>query len=153
MDKNSKILDIFERIELFLYGKAKKVIVVTEAFKKNLIQRKIPCEKIDVIPNGCNSELFFPCETNEVLKENLGLSGKIVLGYIGTHGMAHGLDFIIHSFKKLDSQKYVLLLVGDGAEKKTLMNLVVKEKLVECIFCHLFLRSKFPVTFRFVMFA
>lgn len=129
MDKNSKILDIFERIELFLYRKAKRVIVVTEAFKENLIQRRIPCEKIDVIPNGCNSELFFPCETDEVLKRDLGLSGKIVLGYIGTHGMAHGLDFIIHSFKKLDLQKHVLIFVGDGAEKKSLMNLVVKEKI------------------------
>ena len=129
MDKNSKILDIFERIELFLYGKAKRVIVVTEAFKKNLIQRKIPSEKIDVIPNGCNSELFFPCETDQELKRNLGLSGKIVLGYIGTHGMAHGLDFIIHSFKKLDLQKYALILVGDGAEKKSLKNLVAKEEI------------------------
>ena len=129
MDKDSKILDIFERIELFLYRKAKRVIVVTEAFKKNLIQRKIPCEKIDVIPNGCNSELFFPRETDHVLKRDLGMGGKIVFGYIGTHGMAHGLDFIIHSFKKLDIQKYALLLVGDGAEKKSLKNLVEKEKI------------------------
>jgi glycosyltransferase involved in cell wall biosynthesis len=129
MDKNSKILDIFEKIELFLYGKARRVIVVTEAFKKNLTQRNIPCEKIDVIPNGCNTELFFPCETDQELKRDLGLSGKIVLGYIGTHGMAHGLDFIIHSFKKLDLQKYALLFVGDGAEKKSLKNLVAKEKI------------------------
>ena len=129
MNKNSKILDIFERIELFLYRKAKRVIVVTEAFKKNLIQRKIPCEKIDVIPNGCNPELFFPCETDQLLKRDLEMGGKIVIGYIGTHGMAHGLDFIIHSFKKLDLQRYALLLVGDGAEKKSLMSLVAKEKI------------------------
>jgi glycosyltransferase involved in cell wall biosynthesis len=129
MDKNSKILDIFETLELFLYRKAKRVIVVTEAFKKNLIQRKIPCEKIDVIPNGCNTELFSPCETDQVLKSDLGMGGKIVLGYIGTHGMAHGLDFIIHSFKKLDIQKYALLFVGDGAKKKSLKNLVAKEKI------------------------
>ena len=51
-----------------------------------------------MIPNGCNSELFFPCETDQELKRNLGLGGKIVLGYIGTHGMAHGLDFIIQFF-------------------------------------------------------
>ena len=127
MDKNSKILDIFERIELFLYEKAERVIVVTEAFKKNLIQRKIPCEKVDVIPNGCNSELFFPRETDQELKRNLGLSGKIVLGYIGTHGMAHGLKFIINSFRKLDQNKYSLLLIGDGAEKNSLVDLVVKE--------------------------
>ena len=129
MDKNSKILDIFETLELFLYKKAKRVIVVTEAFKKNLIQRKIPCEKIDVIPNGCNTELFYPCEANQKLKRDLGLRGKIVLGYIGTLGMAHGLDFIIYSFKKLNFKKYALLLVGDGAEKKSLKNLVAKEKI------------------------
>lgn len=129
MKKGVVILKIFEKIELFLYKKASRVIVVTEAFKKSLIKRGIPREKIDVIPNGCNSQLFFPRKTEKDLKNNLGLEGKIVLGYIGTHGMAHGLDFIINCFKKLDLYKYSLLLVGDGAEKKSLLNLVEKEKI------------------------
>ena len=96
--KNSVIIDAFEHIELFLYRNANRVIVVTDAFKKNLIRREIPSRKIDVIPNGCNTKLFFPRESDKELKADLGLDGKIVLGYIGTHGMAHGLDFIIHSF-------------------------------------------------------
>ena len=105
-----------------------------------------------MIPNGCNTELFLPCETDEVLKRDLG-GGKIVLGYIGTHGMAHGLDFIIHSFKKLDIERYALLLVGDGAEKKSLMNLVAKEKINGVHFLPPISKSEVHVTFRFVMFA
>ena len=129
VSKESKFIDFFERIELFLYKRAKRVIVVTDAFKKNLIQREIPFGKIDVIPNGCNTELFSPRETDIDLKKDLGLEGKIVLGYIRTHGMAHGLEFIIRSFKKLDLQKYSLLLIGDGAEKESLMNLVAQENI------------------------
>ena len=144
MDKNSVILDIFERIELFLYKRAKRIIVVTEAFKKNLVQRKIPCEKIDVIPNGCNTELFFPCEADQVLKRDLGLSGKIVLGYIGTHGMAHGLEFIINSFRKLDHNKYALLLIGDGAEKNSLVDLVEKENVTGVKFLPPIAKIKVP---------
>ena len=129
MNKESKILDVLERIELFLYSQSKRVIVVTEAFKENLIQRKIPSEKIVVIPNGCNTELFFPREPDKFLKRNLGLEGKIVLSYIGTHGMAHGLEFIVRAFQNLDISKFVLLLVGDGAEKSRLIDLVNNEEM------------------------
>ena len=128
LGKGAHFLDFFERIELFLYKKAKRVIVVTEAFKKNLIQRKILSEKIDVIPNGCNTDLFFPRKIDDDLKKDLGLGEKIVIGYIGTHGMAHGLDFIIRSFCKLDNN-YALILIGDGAEKVSLMKMVEEENI------------------------
>lgn len=54
----------------------------------------------------------------------LGLQGKKVIGYIGTHGMAHKLDFILQCAKKMDGKNnYHFLLIGSGAEKDNLLKL------------------------------
>lgn len=55
------------------------------------------------------------------------IENKFVIGYIGTHGMAHKLDFILKCAKKLENTNYHFLFLGDGAEKENLLKL--KEKL------------------------
>ncbi len=132
---DSKALDLFEKLELFLYSKAKAIVVVTEAFRDNLIKRGVNESNIHVVPNGCNTSLYYPREKNVKLIHQLGLEERFVLGYIGTHGMAHSLDFVIESFRKLDSNKFALLLIGDGAEKQNLMDKVTREQ-IEGVFFH-----------------
>ncbi len=58
-------------------------------------------------------------EKDAELVDRLGLKGKFVVGYIGTHGMAHGLDFILDAIKGLEKSHpdLLFLFVGDGAEK------------------------------------
>ena len=56
------------------------------------------------------------------IRRDLGLEDKFVLGYIGTHGMAHKLDFIINASKVLPDD-VVFVLIGDGAEKPKLIAL------------------------------
>ena len=102
--QESKILDVLERMELFFYRSAKKVVAVTPAFKRNLVQRGIDPHKVEVIPNGSNLELFRPGEDKAGLKQSLGLDGLFVVSYIGTHGMAHSLPFIVRSIARLGDQ-------------------------------------------------
>lgn len=125
--KDGPMLRALEHLELFLYKNADKIIVVTEAFKENILSRvNIPAEKIGIIKNGVNSTEFFPKEANQELMDQVKLEGKFVLGYLGTHGMAHKLDFILNSIKEVP-QHIHFLFIGDGAEKEKLMQL--KEKL------------------------
>lgn len=49
--------------------------------------------------------------------------GKCRVGYIGTHGLAHSLDFIVRSIAKLNDQSFEFIFIGDGAEKKNLVQL------------------------------
>jgi len=51
----------------------------------------------------------------------LGLKNKIVISYIGTHGLAHGLDFILESISKISNPDLHFLFIGDGAEKQNLI--------------------------------
>lgn len=127
-------LRLLERIELGLYRNCDKVVALTPAFKKNLVSRGIDPGKIQVIPNGANLELYAPRESDPELARGLGLEGKFVISYIGTHGMAHGLDFVLRAAARLGDDRIRFLLVGDGAEKGTLRRLARDLGLTNVVF-------------------
>ncbi|MFW6147951.1 MAG: glycosyltransferase family 4 protein [Thermodesulfobacteriota bacterium] len=112
-----------ESLELFFYHKANGIVALTEAFKQNLIARGIPGEKIKVIPNSADRNLFYPREKDAALLQDLGLWEKFVVGYIGTHGMAHGLDFIVRAAARVKDPSIHFLFVGDGSEKSQVASL------------------------------
>lgn len=126
--KQGKIIRYWEWQEERCYNSAKKIVVVTDTFKKKLIERGFPENKIEVIKNGVNIELFKPIRKDQELLDKLGLRDKKIIGYIGTHGMAHKLDFILRCAKDMESQNdFHFLFLGDGGKKEDLLKL--KEKL------------------------
>ncbi len=127
--KQDKVIEILEKIELYLYRDCAKVVAVTKAFKKNLISRGINEDKIEVITNGSNIELFYPREKDSELLKKLGFEDKFIVGYIGTHGMAHSLDFIIKSLAYVIDSDIHFLFIGDGAMKTKIVTLAKELKL------------------------
>jgi len=121
--KQGKMIEILEKIEIFLYKNSTKVISVTDSFKENLISRGIDKNKIEVITNGANLELFYPRDKNINLLNKLNLQDKFIFGYIGTHGMAHSLDFIINSIAEIKDKNIHFLFVGDGAMKEKIIGI------------------------------
>ena len=117
----------FEWQEKRCYRSAKHIVMVTDSFKKKLIARGISEEKISVVKNGVNKDLFTPIQKDGALIKELGVQGKTVIGYIGTHGMAHKLDFILKCASHLKDSNYHFLFLGNGAERETLLKL--KEEL------------------------
>ncbi|HMX41174.1 MAG TPA: glycosyltransferase family 4 protein [Saprospiraceae bacterium] len=105
-----------ERCELFLYRQAAAVVVVTESFRADLVRRGICSDKVFVVKNGVLLDAFSPRERDALLARRLGLEGKFVVGYLGTHGMAHRLDFILNCAAKCPQDLH-FLFIGDGAEK------------------------------------
>ncbi|MBC6994156.1 glycosyltransferase family 4 protein [Neolewinella lacunae] len=124
----ARVLSRLEHLELFLYRSARKVIVVTHSFKKNIAERGIPPEKITVVTNGVHLEQFRARPQDAALVEKLGLSGKFVVGYLGTFGLAHKLVFILRCAPKVAANVH-FLLVGDGAKRQQLEGLVAKHQL------------------------
>lgn len=122
--KDNPIIRLLEWEEKRCYRSAKKIIVVTDSFKKRLEEKGVDSEKIEIIKNGVNRNLFSPLPKDEALLEQLDLKDKRVIGYIGTHGMAHKLDFILHCASQMDGKNnYHFLFIGAGAEKKKLLEL------------------------------
>jgi glycosyltransferase involved in cell wall biosynthesis len=119
---NRKVIDLLEGLETFMYRNAARIISVTNSFKAHIVKRGIPPERISVITNGADLERYVPLPKENRFREELGLNGKFVASYVGTHGMAHALDTIFRAAEKLkDSPQFVFLLVGDGAERDALV--------------------------------
>ena len=119
------IFDALEKLEIHLYRSSSAIVVVTESFKTNLVARGVPASKVHVVFNGVSTAALRSAPIDRNLKRVLGLEGKYVVSYIGTHGMAHKIDFLVRVSQRFP-ENCVLLLVGDGAEKKAVQTLAAR---------------------------
>lgn len=127
--EEGRMLSFLEKLELFLYRQADAIVVVTDAFRENIMRRGIPGDKIHVIKNGVQLEDYRPRPCDSALQAELGLEGKYVVGYLGTHGMSHKLEFILECAAETTMPNVHYLFIGDGAEKAKLLKLKEKLKL------------------------
>lgn len=122
---DSRVLDMLERLELFLYRRAAAVVSVTRSFKRNLVGRGIDGDKIHIVTNGVDASQFHPTDKDPSLVADLGLEGRFVAGYIGTLGMCHALDTLLDAAAILQddpqSQDIRILFLGDGAARGGLL--------------------------------
>lgn len=123
--KKGLITDILEKIELFFYKKSKRLIMVTKSFKDNVIERGIDKDKVHVITNGVNQEMFYPRGKNEDIQNKYGIKNKFIVSYIGAHGISQNLSTILDVAKSLREEKDIeFLFIGEGAEKDKLKDIV-----------------------------
>jgi glycosyltransferase involved in cell wall biosynthesis len=136
--RNSLILDILEKLELFLYRRAIAVVAVTESFKNNLIARGIDSDKIHVVTNGVDINRFHPMPRDTKLAAELDLEDCFVVGYIGTHGMAQALDKLLDSAAIIQNDPEAadirILFLGDGAAREELMARAIAMNLTNVLF-------------------
>lgn len=116
--KEGAAIRMIRRIEQFLYRQADLIVMVTNASRDILIGRGIDGKKIIVVTNGIDTATLTPGTAPAELRQRLGLEGKTVVSYIGTVGMAHGLQLILDAAQDCrtrvpDAQ---FLIVGAGAE-------------------------------------
>jgi glycosyltransferase involved in cell wall biosynthesis len=133
--QDSFAIRMLEKLELFLYRKADSIISVTHSFKKELIERGIDGEKINVVLNGVDLTKYVPAEQKDSeLAERYGLHGKFVAGYIGTHGMAHGLENIVSVAERLkDHEDIRIVFAGGGAARQKVVDLVSEKNLTNVV--------------------
>jgi hypothetical protein len=131
------VLSLLERIEIFLYRRARLIVAVTHSFRRALAARGIAADKIAVVTNGVDAYRFQPRAKDGALVAELGLQQCFVAGYLGTHGMAHGLGTLLDAAallaKRPEAQRIRILLLGDGAERPALAARVRDEQLANII--------------------
>jgi glycosyltransferase involved in cell wall biosynthesis len=128
--ERSPLLALMESLELFLYRRAAQVVALTRAFKTNLTGRGIDPGKIAVVLNGVDLGRYAPRPRDEALATEWNVASKFVIGYVGTHGMAHGLGNVLDAAEKIREREDIcFLLVGDGAERDLLLADAARRKL------------------------
>lgn len=122
--KNITVINVLKFLERFAYQKSDHIVPVTDAFKKHIEGLGISPEKITVIKNGADLARYDDSSSDAGLRESLGLSGKTIAAYFGTHGMAHHLETILEAADRLrDNTDIVFLMIGDGAERENLLRM------------------------------
>ena len=111
-----------EQLEMFLYSRAALIVTVTDSFVDELAARGVPRQKLQVVKNGVDLELFHPAPKDNDVRRELGFSADdFMCLYVGTHGMAHGLETLLEAAQLLKGQASIrFVLVGEGAEKQAL---------------------------------
>lgn len=133
--EKSPAIRFLEKVEMFLYRRADRIVSVTHSFKRELIDRGINGDKIGVVLNGVDLSTYKPVKCkDEELAERYGLTDKFVLGYVGTHGMAHALDKLLDAAELLDEDDRIrFLFAGGGAAKDQLNEEIVRRGLCNVV--------------------
>ena len=128
---NKHAIALLEWIERFVYRKADHIVAVTKAFKTHIAAHGANPDNITVIRNGVDLSFFdSDAKPDQDYARAIGVEGKFVASYVGTHGMAHGLDTLVEAAEILrDRDDIVFLMAGDGAERERLQQAIAERKL------------------------
>jgi hypothetical protein len=123
--KTRWILRVLEWLEQWMYRRATRIVTVGDGYKLQLVERGVPAEKIGVVTNGVDTDLFRPRDPVPEIRKRHGLDSQFICAYVGTIGMASGLDIVLRAadqMKRAGCKDVVFMLVGDGAVLKDLRN-------------------------------
>ena len=133
--KGSLALRALERVELFLYARATAIVAVTHSFRRDLAARGVDPAKVHVVTNGVDLARYAPRPKDAQLERALGLEGRFVVGYLGTHGLSHALENVLEAAERLRGREEVrFLFMGDGAAKAGLQEEARRRGLTNVLF-------------------
>lgn len=133
--KNRFVIWVLERMELFLYRRATRVVTVTREFKHHIARRGIDPLKISVVTNGVDLDRFSPGPRDESFAHSKGLAGRFVVLYLGAHGISHALGRMLDVAERLrDLDDVRIVLVGEGAEKDRIVGEAARRKVENVVF-------------------
>ena len=104
------------RVERGVWKRADLLIAVSESLHNQMQRSGVDPQRIRVLPNGVNPELFHVGSSGQELRKRLNLNGHFTIGFVGTFRPWHGVELLFSAFQdlhKVDPLTH-LLLVGDG---------------------------------------
>jgi glycosyltransferase involved in cell wall biosynthesis len=119
--KENAFIRLLRGLEQRLYRHATRIVAVSDGIKERIAARGIAPEKIGVVPNGVDVARVASGRRREELVDALGLRGTFVVGYVGTHGMAQGLETVLDAAAILKGGSERFLFVGEGARRDVLL--------------------------------
>lgn len=132
----SSLVKAAGHLEGFLMKRAFCVSTVTDAFVEHFAAaRDIPKSHITFLPNGADPEALRPLPAEVEYARELGVEGKTVFTYAGTHAPYHGLEIVIDAAERLrDRDDITFLMVGNGPIRSELEQLTRERNLTNVLF-------------------
>ncbi|MCP4589553.1 MAG: glycosyltransferase family 4 protein [bacterium] len=109
---------VWEWLEKFGYGKARKILLVSKGFHDRLLERGFPPEMLETIVLGADGALFAELKPNHEYLRHHGLEGKTIAVYAGSVSDANGLYQVVDAAEHLrDRPDIALVIIGDGKSR------------------------------------
>lgn len=135
--RRSRTMRLLEWLERRMYAAADHIVTVGDGYRDQLLDRGVPREKITIVPNGVDLERFQPQPVDQALRAKWGGVDRFVCAYVGTIGMAHGLDVVLkaaQTLKNANGLQVQFWIVGEGAERQRLEQQAREQRLDNVVF-------------------
>jgi colanic acid biosynthesis glycosyl transferase WcaI len=99
--KNKVFIALLKKLERSVYRLSDKALVISEKMRNNLLCKKVPTNKIALIPNFIDTDFIRPISQENSFSVKWRLNGRFVVMYAGNIGLSHGAEIIVHAAKIL----------------------------------------------------
>ena len=130
--KDGLLWKIGRMIENFTYRNADKIIVISEGFKKNIMAKGVPEEKIEVVYNWVDEDAVKHVTRKEnKLFDKYGLDrNKFYITYCGNIGLTQNMDMLLEVAKEFETEQRIqFVLIGEGAYKDKVQEIIQEREI------------------------
>lgn len=121
--KSPRVLRFLGVFEIWMYWAATHIVTVGPGYREQLLRKGIRPDKVTVVSNGVDTQLFSPRSQDLALRRRHGIDSVFVCAYVGTMGMASGLNVVIDVAQLLRDRglhRIKFMLIGEGAIREDL---------------------------------
>jgi glycosyltransferase involved in cell wall biosynthesis len=124
--KGAWLLRIFEKMNLL---GADSIMVVSSVLKDDLVRRNVPANKVIVNPNGVDAGAFNPDVDGKLVRQELHLDSRTIVGFAGIYGPWHGVEFLARAVKRVAAARgdVFFLFVGDAKLKRVVEEIGMRD--------------------------
>lgn len=121
--RRGPVMRVLEWLERRMYLAADHIVAVGQGYRDNVLSKVDATDRISVIYNGVDGRQFSPVPPDPEFRAQHGLPDGFLCSYVGTIGMAHGLETVLDAVDQLKTKgqsDISFLMVGDGARREEL---------------------------------
>lgn len=119
--RNKRLIGLLEHLERFVYRKGENIAVIAPRMRQRLLNKGVPPEKVEVIPNFVDIKDLSPLSKGNDFSRQHKIHERYVISYAGNMGPAQGLESFIDAAALLQSEPEIhFLMMGDGILKDSL---------------------------------
>lgn len=135
--RNPLVIWWLRRMERRIYHAATHIVALSPGMKAGVVRQGIPPERVTVITNASDLDLFRPDRDGTAAREQLKLGDRFAAVYFGAMGLANGLEYVIQAARILSGRgndRIVIVLHGDGGKRAELEQMARGYELANVVF-------------------
>jgi len=121
--RNPLLRSAARALERLVYRRASAIVALSPGIRDGVLAAGVPEDKVELVPNAADLELFAPGRDGRALRDELGLGDRFVCSYFGAMGEANDLTQVIEAAALLREREVSFVLLGGGKRRTALEHL------------------------------